>query len=93
MERKHKHLLETSRALLFQSKLPIQYWDECVLTATYLINRFPSKILKGLSPYEMLFGVAPSYTHLRPFGCLAYITIPKSHRDEFSPRAYPCIFL
>ncbi|XP_076933579.1 uncharacterized protein LOC143599537 [Bidens hawaiensis] len=27
VERKHKHLLETSRALIFQSKLPVQFWD------------------------------------------------------------------
>ena len=29
VERKHKYLLETDRALLFQSKLPIGYWGEC----------------------------------------------------------------
>lgn len=26
VERKHKHLIKTSRALLFQSNLPVQYW-------------------------------------------------------------------
>jgi len=30
VERKHKHLLETSRANLFQSKLPIKFWGDCV---------------------------------------------------------------
>ena len=32
VERKHKYLLETARALLYHSKLPLQYWGECVLT-------------------------------------------------------------
>lgn len=64
VERKHKHLLETSRALLFQSNLPTKFWGDCVLTATYLINRFPSTVLNNISPYEKLHGHSPSYNHL-----------------------------
>jgi len=60
VERKHKHLLEVSRALLFQSLLPTQYWGECVLTVIYPINRMPTKLLKGKTPYELLHGSMPS---------------------------------
>lgn len=31
VKRKHKHLLETSRALLFESKLPTKYWGNVFL--------------------------------------------------------------
>lgn len=72
VERKHKHLLETARALLFQSKLPIKYWGECVLTTTNLINRFPSKILKNKTPFEILFGSLPDYNHLEVFWQLVF---------------------
>lgn len=93
VERKHKHLHETSSALLFQSNLPIKYWGECVLTSTYLINKFPSKVLAGSSPYELLFSKSPSYDNLKPFGCLTYICTTKPYRDKFSARAVPSVFL
>ncbi|KAJ0565929.1 putative RNA-directed DNA polymerase [Helianthus annuus] len=93
VERKHKHLLETSRALLFQSKLPLQFWGDCVLTATHLINIFPTKLLNGKTPYEILTNKSPSYAHLKAFGCLCYASTITQGRDEFQPRALPCLFI
>lgn len=68
-ERKHRHLLEITRALLLQAGLPKCFWGDGVLTATHIINRLPSKVLKGKTPWEMLFQKSAPIDHLRVFGC------------------------
>lgn len=55
VERKHKHLLQGSRALMFQSGLPIKFLGDSILTVTFIINRLPSTILNWKFPYELLY--------------------------------------
>lgn len=93
LERKHRYLLETARALLFQCRVSIQYWGDCLLTTTYLITRTPLSSINNISPYEKLFQIPPSLNHLRIFGCLCYVFTSKVPRSMFDPRASPSIFL
>ncbi|KAJ0752905.1 putative RNA-directed DNA polymerase [Helianthus annuus] len=92
VERKHMHLLNTARALLFQSNLPLRYWSDCVLTAVYLINRLPSSVLSGRSPYEVVYGFKPSLVHLRNFGCLCFSTI-LNESDKLAYHADKCVLV
>ena len=48
-ERKHWHLLNVARSLMFQGELPIYLWLEFVLTAVYIINRLPSFVFWKIS--------------------------------------------
>ncbi|KAL4340022.1 hypothetical protein GQ457_08G034200 [Hibiscus cannabinus] len=93
VERKHQHLLAVARALFFQSRVPIRFWGECLLTATYIINRLPSKSLDGKSPYELLHSQPPTYSHLKTFGCMCFVSTLKSSRDKFTERALPGVFI
>ncbi|GKA24642.1 retrovirus-related pol polyprotein from transposon TNT 1-94 [Tanacetum coccineum] len=93
VERKHRHLLDTARALKFHSGLPNKFWGDCVLTATYLINKMPMKILDWKTPFEMLHGMPPSYDHLRVIGCLCFATVTKPHKDKFAPRSIKSVLI
>lgn len=77
----------------FQASLPLKFWGDCVLTATYIINRLPTPLLHHKSPYECLFHQPPDYDSLRVFGSLCFISTSTVSRGKFDARAAPCIFL
>ncbi|KAL0397063.1 UNVERIFIED_CONTAM: Retrovirus-related Pol polyprotein from transposon TNT 1-94 [Sesamum calycinum] len=93
VERKHRHLLNVARALLLQASLPIKFWSDAILTAAYLINRTPTKVLGWKTPYEKLYGKDPQYIHLRTFGSLCYATDLTPHKSKFHSRALRCILI
>ena len=45
VERKNCHLLEVPRSMLFSMNVPKTYQEYAILTASYLINRLPTRVL------------------------------------------------
>ncbi|MBW0568604.1 hypothetical protein O181_108319 [Austropuccinia psidii MF-1] len=90
-ERGNQSVIEKTRCLLLQSKLPTQYWAEAAATATMLCNltRKGSK-----TPYELWHKTSPPIDKLRPFGCKAWVRIPDSARTgKFDAVAWEGIML
>ncbi|KAI9178269.1 hypothetical protein LWI28_024501 [Acer negundo] len=93
VEKKHQHLLNVARALYFQSRVPIKFWNECVLAVTFLINRTPTPLLHHKTPYEVLYQTSVDYSYFRVFGCLTFASTLTAHRTKFDPRSRVCVFI
>lgn len=91
-ERKHRHLFNVARSLLFQSCCPLEFWSDCILTVIFLINRTPSSVLNGKSPFEIVYGKLPNYSLFKSLGCLCFAT-KLNVSDKFGSRAEKCVFL
>ena len=92
VERKHRHLLEVGRALYFQANLPIRFWGDCILCATYLINRTPLKSINLDTPYYRLYKHKPDILHLKVFG-LCFATNIAPGKKKFHSRTASCVFI
>ncbi|CAN1319890.1 Retrovirus-related Pol polyprotein from transposon RE1, partial [Linum perenne] len=97
-ERKNRHLLEVTRALMFSSNIPKYLWGHALLTAAYLINRVPSKVLKFKTPLQVFQTSFPysritSDLPLKIFGCTCFVLTPPQFRSKLDPRSEKCIFV
>ena len=92
-ERKHRHIVETSLALLAQSNLHTKYWIDAFNTTVYLINRLPTPVLCNVSPYATLLHVEPNYSFLKVFGfsCFPLFRPYNAHKLLFQSKK--CIFM
>ncbi|GMQ04334.1 hypothetical protein CsSME_00049783 [Camellia sinensis var. sinensis] len=92
-ERKHRHLIETTIALMHHSSLPLAYWFDALATSVFLINRLPTAKLNFLTPFEVLFQQPPDYTFLKTFSCRCYPWLKPYTTHKLQPRSVPCVFL
>jgi hypothetical protein len=92
-ERKHRHIVETGLALLAHAFVPLKFWDEAFLTATYLINRMPTRVIDNTSPIERLFHKTLDYSSLKVFGCACWPHLRPYNKHKLSFRSKECVFL
>ena len=92
-ERLNRTLVEMTRSMLIDSKLPHRFWAEALATAAYLRNRCPTKAVDGMTPYEAWTSVKPTVKHFRVFGCDAFVHIPRDERHKLDSKSKKCILL
>jgi transposase InsO family protein len=92
-ERKNRSIEETVKALLNDQDLSMFLWGEAAMTAIYVQNRNPHRILKDMTPEEAFSGKKPNVENLRIFGCQVYSHIPKDKRNKLEPSGKKGIFV
>ena len=85
-------LLDMVRSIMAQANLSISFWGDTLLTATYILNREPSKGV-STTPYELWNGRKPRLDHLRPWGSAGYVHNPTHKHGMLGPRATKIVFI
>lgn len=73
--------------------MPPSFWHHALETTIYLLNIFPTKVLRYKSPTQILYNKNPSYSSIRVFGCLSFPLFPSNIINKLQPHSTPCVFL
>ena len=58
-ERKNRTLKEMDNCMIQSKRLSLQYWDEAINCANYIVNCTPTKVLQGITPEEAWSKIKP----------------------------------
>src|SRR6187401_2181908 len=89
-ERRNRTLLDMVRSMMSLTDLPLSFWGYALETATFTLNRAPSKSV-DTTPYELWFGKKPKLSFLKVWGCDAYVK--KLQPDKLEPKSEKCVFI
>ena len=79
--------------MLDESGLPKAFWGEGLGALVHVWNRCPTDAVKNATPYQLWNGVKPDVSHLRVWGCTAYVHIQKDKRDGLGSHMEKCVFI
>ena len=68
-------ILERVHALLHASGLLKYLWGEAAHHVIWLKNWTPTKVLNGLTPFEVAFGTKPNLSRIREWGSEVFVRV------------------
>ncbi len=92
-ERANRDLGEGVTAMLSESGLPPQFWGEAVFAFVHARNRCGTSTIKDGTPYQIAFKEKPDISHLRIWGCAAYVHVQKDKRKGLGSHMEKCVFI
>ena len=87
-ERFNRTVMDKAMSMLHTAGLSPGFWECAVQTASHIYNRSPTRTLSWRTPYEVWHsGQVPDISHLRIFGCKAYMHVPSDKRSKLDAKA------
>jgi hypothetical protein len=81
------------KTMIHDQDLSMCLWAEAAMAVVYVQNRLSHSALGLKTPEEMFTGKKPEVSHLKIFGCLVFIHIPKEKRNKPDPSGKKGIFV
>ncbi|PBK59225.1 hypothetical protein ARMSODRAFT_862604, partial [Armillaria solidipes] len=79
---------------LADSGLPMSFWGNALLTASYTWKRILTSTLpNGMTPYKAMHHEIPDLSNLCRWGCQCFIIIPPKLRTKAGPQRFEVIFM
>lgn len=93
VERQNQTIVRMAQSMLKAKQMLAPFWGEPVSTAVFILNRLPTKSLKGTTPFEAWHGQKPDVSFLRTFGCVGHVNVTKPGLKKLDDRSTPMVFL
>lgn len=74
--------------LIKDCRLPVYLWAEAANFTVYSLNRVLCKASSPITPFEAYHNKRPNLSHLRVFGSIAFVHIPKAERRKLDQKSY-----
>lgn len=92
-ERDNRTIVESARSMMQAAALPKYLWTEAVNIAVYILNRTIPAQGEAVTPFQKWTGKKPCLSHIRIFGCEAFVHVPKQLRTKFDSKAKKLILV
>jgi hypothetical protein len=93
VERRNQTIVGMARSMLKAKGVLATFWGEAVSMAVFILNRSPTKSLKGKTPFEAWHGRKLDVSFLRTFGCVGHVKETRPGLAKLADRSTPMVLL
>ena len=90
VERRNLTFLDMVRSMMGKADLPKSFWGYALETVVYILHKVPSKSVE-VTPYEIWTNKKPYLSHIKVWGCPAYVK--RTISDKLEAKSNKCLFV